>query len=66
MRLSPLADLVPTRERLAPRTKRVLSNADLATNFGAGVVDLACCSFSGEVYEMASRLFLTFAPVSVG
>jgi len=25
-------------------------NADLATNFEADMVDLGCCSFSGEVY----------------
>jgi hypothetical protein len=34
----------------------VMKNADLATNFGAGLVNLACRSFSGEVYEMVSRL----------
>jgi hypothetical protein len=32
----------------------VAINADLATNFWDWLVDLARCSFSGEVYEMAS------------
>lgn len=31
-----------------------MCDADLATNFWAGMVDLACGSFSGEVYEMTS------------
>ena len=37
-------------------TRSVSTNADLATNFGAGLVDLACRSFSGEVHEMASDM----------
>ena len=40
----------------AERMTLIAINADLATNCGAGMVDLACCSFSGEVYEMASSV----------